>query len=510
MYFILSLQSCLFCLLQRKVGVFVNKIIKKCVFLAGTVLAIILAIYLILVYATGTTFAIRPSAIKLEAEHLAKLDNVVPVVIIGSGPAGLAAGVYTKRAGIDTLVIEGKKPGGLLTETTYIENWPAEEKILGKDLMAKFKQQNQALGVQFLTDIVEQVNFNTWPYQIYTADGVTLNALSVIIATGAAPRLLGVPGEQQYWSHGVSSCAVCDAPFYKNKDVIVTGGGDSAVEQVLQLAPHVKSVTMLVRKDVLRACKNMQEKLAAIGNARVLFNSEIRQIYGDHGQVTGVELFNNQTNGSQSLPIDGVFLAIGHDPATKLFKEQLAMDQHGYLLLQAGSQATSVEGVFAAGEVVDHTYRQAGVAAGDGIKAALDCVSFLQSVGFNADFSQKIADSYFVPHQTSGSVVQKINTISEFEAQVVNGKLPAVLDFYTNYCSSCLHMMPFYQATAHKFAGQMNFFKIDADEAEELIRQLKVARVPTILVYQNGVQVFKTQDAMTKKEMIDLFGKYVT
>jgi thioredoxin reductase (NADPH) len=488
----------------------VNKIIKNCVVLAGTVLAMILAIYLILVYATGTSFATRQSNIKLDSNHLVKLDNVMPVVIIGSGPAGLAAGVYTKRAGINTLIIEGKKPGGLLTETTYIENWPAEEKILGKDLMAKFKKQNQALGVQFLTDIVERVDFNTWPYQIYTADGVMLNALSVIIATGATPRLLGVPGEQQYWSHGVSSCAVCDAPFYKNKDVIVTGGGDSAAEQVLQLAPHVKSVTMLVRKETLRACKNMQEKLAAISNAHILFNNEIKQIYGDHEQVVGVELFNNQTNSSQNLPINGVFLAIGHDPATQLFKEQLAMDQHGYLLLQAGSQTTSLDGIFAAGEVVDHTYRQAGVAAGDGIKAALDCVSFLQAAGFNADFSQKIEDNYFVPQSTTESNIQKIKTIQEFEAQAVNGNLPAVLDFYTNYCSSCLHMMPFYEAVAQKLTGKMNFFKVDADEAEELIRKLKISRVPTILVYQNGAQVFKTQQTMTKREMIDLFGKYVT
>lgn len=486
-----------------------NKITKNSVILAGAVLAIILSIYLILVYATATSLAAGRPHLKLDVNHLSNIENIVPVVIIGSGPAGLAAGVYTKRAGIETLIIEGKKPGGLLTETTYIENWPAETKVLGKDLMEKFKQQNQALGVRFLADIVEKVNFNTWPYQIFTADGVALNALSVIIATGAQPRLLGVPGEQQYWSHGVSSCAVCDAPFYKDKDVVVVGGGDSAVEQVLQLAPHVKSVTMLVRKQSMRACKNMQEKLSAITNARVLYNSEIKQIYGDNEQVTGVELFNNQTKVSEKIDIDGIFLAIGHDPASKLFQEQLAMDREGYLLLQSGSQATSIDGIFAAGEVVDHTYRQAAVAAGDGVKAALDCVSFLQASGFNASFSQKIEDNYFVSRQMLDSHVQSIKTIAEFEDQVIHGQLPAVLDFYTNYCSSCLHMLPFYQATAGHFAGKMNFFKIDADESEELVRKLKIVRVPTILVYKNGEQIFKTQEALTKREMIDLFGKYV-
>lgn len=486
-----------------------NQITKKYVMFSGAILTIVFFIYLTFVYATGTSFAGQQPNIKLEIDTLAKLENLVPVVIIGSGPAGLAAGVYTSRAGIKTLIIEGKKPGGLLTETTYIENWPGEKSILGKDLMANFKQQNQALGVEFLTDIVEHVNFNTWPYQIQTADGINLNALSVVVATGASPRRLGVPGEEQYWSHGVSSCAVCDAPFYKNKTVIVTGGGDSAAEQVLQLAPHVQSVTMLVRKDTMRACKNMQEKIAALTNAKILFNSEIKQIYGDGEKVTGVQILNNKTNNLERLPIDGVFLAIGHDPASKIFKEQLAMDQFGYLLLKNGTQTTSMEGIFAAGEVVDHIYRQAGVAAGDGIKAALECVSFLQAAGFNTDFSQKIADNYFVPNQSHNlAVIQKIKTIQEFEDQVLNGDLPAVLDFYTNYCSSCLHMMPFYEAVAQKLASKMNFFKIDADEAEELIRLLKVVRVPTILVYQKGKHVFKTQETMTKQEMIDLFAKY--
>ena len=497
-------------LVVSKIGVGgVNKITQKSVMLVGVVLAIILSVYLALVYATGTSLAESSPAIKLDAARLAHLENVVPVVIIGSGPAGLAAGVYTQRAGIKTVVIEGKKPGGLLTETTYIENWPATEKILGKDLMANFKKQNQLLGVDFLTDLVTQVDFKHWPYRIQTADGVTLNALSVVIATGAKPRLLGVPGEQQYWSHGVSSCAVCDAPFYKNKHVIVVGGGDSAAEQVLQLAPHVQSVTMLVRKDKMRACKNMQQKVAALTNAKVVFHSEITQIYGDDEKVSGVELLNNKTHQSEKLLIDGVFLAIGHDPASELFKDQLAMDRDGYVLLQNGSQATSVAGVFAAGELVDHTYRQAGVAAGDGIKAALDCVSWLQAAGFNADFSQNIANSYFVPRVSYESVVQKIKTVAEFETQVVQGSLPAVLDFYTNYCSSCLHMMPFYESAAQALKSKMNFFKIDADEAEELIRKLKIARVPTILVYQNGVQVYKTQQTLTKSEMIDLFGQYI-
>ncbi len=375
--------------------------------------------------------------------------------------------------------------------------------------MAKFKKQNQDLGVHFLTDSVDQVDFSAWPYKIHTADGSTINALSVLIATGASPRRLGLPNEQQYWSHGVSSCAVCDAPFFKNKDVVVVGGGDSAAEQVLQLATHVKSVKMLVRKDVLRASKAMQDKVAAINNAQIIFNTQITQIMGNGHDVTGVELLDGQTNLKTQLAVDGVFLAIGHDPATKLFKDQLKMDQEHYLVLQAGTQKTSKQGVFAAGEVVDHTYRQAGVAAGDGIKAALEAISFLQAIGLNSEKSQQLQAQFFAPNKQVNLAVQKITTMQEFTDLVVNGDLPAVLDFYTDYCSACLHMLPYYQAAAYELQDQIRCFKVNADDSEELVRKFKVQRVPTFLIFKKGELVERVQQVMDKKQMLDLLRKYI-
>ena len=454
---------------------------------------------------------LNQAAPKIDVAQLKKLenlDNIMPVVIIGSGPAGLAAGVYTARAGLQTLIIEGHQPGGLLTTTTYIENWPSELKILGTELMARFKQQNQLLGVKFLTEIVDQVDFSTWPYKIHTSDGTTINALSVIVATGASPRRLGLPNEQQYWSKGLSSCAVCDAPFFKEQQVVVVGGGDSACEQVLQLAPHVHSVTMLVRKDVLRASKAMQDKVAAISNAKIMFNTQITQILGDGRKVTGIELQDQITKQTNDLRIEGIFLAIGHDPATKIFKNQLAMNQENYLNLQIGTQKTSKVGVFAAGEVVDQTYRQAGVAAGDGIKAALETVSFLQDIGFNQQVSQDLQAQFFTLNQNEKLVLQKIKTLTEFEDLVINSKLPVVLDFYTDYCPACLHMLPYYESAARLLQDKMHFFKVDANESEELVRKLKVQRVPTFLIYQNGTLVLQLQELLTKKEMVDLFSKY--
>jgi thioredoxin reductase (NADPH) len=442
-------------------------------------------------------------------QQVEAVEQLMPVVIIGSGPAGLAAGVYTARAGLQTLVIEGPKPGGLLTETSYIENWPGEPRVLGRDLMARFKQQNQDLGVQFITDLVERVDFNVWPYQIYLSGGEQINALSVILATGASPRTLGLANEQKYWGKGVSSCAVCDAPFFKNKNVVVVGGGDSAMEQILQLAPHVKQVTLLVRKDVLRASQAMQDKVAQISNAKIMFNTQIIEILDNDQEVIGVKILDNQTNVVQEMAIDGIFLAIGHDPVSKIFKGQVAMDQQNYVLLQPNSQATSKLGVFAAGEVVDHTYRQAGVASGDGIKAALETIGFLQNIGFNNDLAQKLKGQFFQVNQQAKVLVAQIKSFAEFNDLVANNKLPFVLDFYTDYCAACLHMLPYYQATANLLGEKMNFFKVDADEVPDLVRHLQIKRVPTFAIFKDGQMVDKVQDVLTKSQMVDLLQKYL-
>ncbi len=447
------------------------------------------------------------SSSEMGLDRLEDLNNLVPVVIIGSGPAGLAAGVYTARAGLHTIVVEGSKPGGLLTETSYVENWPGEKQILGRDLMAKFKKQNQELGVQFLADTVTSVDLSSWPYQVQTADGVELQALSLIVATGATPRSLGLPDEQKYWGAGVSACAVCDAPFFKGKKVVVVGGGDSALEQVLQLAPHVAEVTLLVRKDRLRASKSMQDKVAQVLNAQIKFNSKISEIIGNGQKVTAIKVQTGKLE--QEQPIDGIFLAVGHDPATQLFQKQLKMLPGGYLELAVGSQQTSCKGVFAAGEVADHVYRQAGVAAGEGIRAGLDAVRFLQDLGFNAEAIKRSQRNFFEVADETDYKLATLSSVDEFEKLILHSKQPVVLDFYTDYCASCLHMLPYYTAIAAKMDDKMKFFKVNADDADDLVRKLGVLRVPTILIYDQGVQKERVQDVLSKPEMTELFGKYV-
>ena len=323
--------------------------------------------------------------LNFDLSKLAGQTNLVPVVIIGSGPAGLGAGIYCARAGLHTLILDGSKPGGLLMGTSDVENWPGEKRILGPALIDKLRAQNQALGVKFVTATVSQVDFQQWPFELTTTDNLKLHALTVIIATGANPKTLQVPGEADYWGKGVSACAICDAPYFKDEQVVVVGGGDSALEEALQLAPHAAQVTILVRGEKLRAAVQMQQRIQAIAKIKVRYRTQIKQILGDGTKVTGIEVCETLADGTEQqnkMAVDGVFLAISYHPNTKLFQGQVALDQAGYIQVSGRTQATSVAGVFAAGEVDDHYYRQAGIACAEGNKAALDVDRFLQRIGF--------------------------------------------------------------------------------------------------------------------------------
>jgi thioredoxin reductase (NADPH) len=326
---------------------------------------------------------------------VSKKTNIVPLAVIGSGPAGLSAAMYGARAGIKSVVFEGDFPGGLLTKTSYVENWPGIPHVLGPKVMKRLRKQACSFGVQCVFDTIEEINFSDWPFVIHTAEGDIIHALTVIIATGAHPRHLYVEGEEEYWGRGVSSCARCDAPLYKNKEVIVVGGGDSAIEEALQLVPYAKKVTIVHRRNQLRASPHMRERISSYKEIDVLYDSSIKQIIGNGDEVTAVELINSQTGEISTMMIDGVFLAIGHDPNTKIFKNYISTDEQGYIVLEGRSQATNIPGVFAAGDVADPCYRQAGSAAGDGIKAGIDAILFLHEIGFTTQRAHEMIPNMF-------------------------------------------------------------------------------------------------------------------
>jgi thioredoxin reductase (NADPH) len=310
---------------------------------------------------------------------LAEVTEVRDVIVIGSGPAGYTAALYAARAQLRPLVFEGSvTAGGALMQTTDVENFPGfPDAIMGPELMDSMRKQAEHFGAELIPDDVTAVDLAASPKVVRT-DGETYLAKTVVIATGSRYKELGVPGEKELGGHGVSWCATCDGFFFRGHDIAVVGGGDSAMEEALFLTRFGKSVTVIHRRDTLRASKIMQER--ALANPRIVFlwNSEVAEVLGTE-KVTGLLIRDTKDGTEHVLPVTGLFVAIGHDPRSELFSGQLATDDEGYLLVDQPSTRTAIEGVFACGDVVDRTYRQAVTAAGTGCAAALDAERWLAS-----------------------------------------------------------------------------------------------------------------------------------
>ena len=301
----------------------------------------------------------------------------VKVLIIGSGPAGYTAAIYSSRAALSPLLYEGMEPGGQLTTTTTVENYPGfSEGVDANTLMAGMKAQAERFGADVRRGFIKSIDLSSRPFLATADDGTRIEAETVIIATGASARYLGLPSERKYRGLGVSACATCDGFFYRKKTVAVVGGGDTACEEATYLAALCKKVYMIVRRDVFRASKAMQEKVFATPNIEVLWNCNTQEVLGDENGVTGARLLRKDGE-VFDIAIDGFFLAIGHHPNSELFKEWVDTDENGYIVTESGTSRTNVEGVFAAGDVQDPRYRQAVTAAASGCRAALDAERFL-------------------------------------------------------------------------------------------------------------------------------------
>lgn len=302
------------------------------------------------------------------------------ILIIGSGPAGWTAAVYGARAMRDTLVVVGLQPGGQLTITTEVENWPGEAEIQGPELMVKMQEHALKMGAKMAEDHIASVDFESRPFRAVGESGTVYTADSVVISTGAQAKWLGLPTETKFQGFGVSACATCDGFFYRGKEVIVVGGGNTAVEEALFLTNFASKVTLVHRRDSLRAEKILQHRLLNHPKVEVKWNTTLEEVLGDENPlgVTGARLKSTETGETVDIDVHGVFIAIGHAPATELFKGKLDMRENGYLITAPDSTATNIPGVFAAGDVTDETYRQAVTAAGMGCMAALEAERFLE------------------------------------------------------------------------------------------------------------------------------------
>jgi thioredoxin reductase (NADPH) len=316
---------------------------------------------------------------KMESASIEKIN----CLIIGSGPAGYTAAIYAARADMKPVMYQGLQPGGQLTITTEVENYPGyPEGTQGPEMMEDFKKQAERFGTDIRWGMVTSVDFSAQPYKVTVDEKHTVEANAIIISTGASAKWLGLPSEQKFNGFGVSACAVCDGFFYKGQDVAIVGAGDTAAEEASYLAKLCRKVYMLVRKGEMRASKAMQHRVENTANIEILYNHSTLEIIGEQ-TVSGVKVLDSSTNQEKVLDVTGFFVAIGHEPNSQVFKPYLEMDENGYIITVPGSTRTNVEGVFACGDVQDHIYRQAVTAAGSGCMAALDAERYLASKGIH-------------------------------------------------------------------------------------------------------------------------------
>ena len=307
------------------------------------------------------------------------MQEIVDLLIIGSGPAGYTAAIYTSRAGLKTLLYKGDQPGGQLTITSDVENYPGyPDGVLGPQMMVDFEKQAGRFGAEIRSGMISSVDFSDKKLKSISDDGIEIQSKSVIISTGASSKWLNLESEQRLNGKGVSACAVCDGFFFKNQDVAVVGGGDTAAEEALYLSKLASNVHLIIRRDVMRASKIMQERILNNKKIEIHWNSEVKEVLGDK-EVKGIEIINNLNNSTKEIKLQGVFIAIGHKPNTNIFKDFLKMDENGYIITKPGSTEPNIKGVFATGDAQDNIYRQAVTAAGTGCMGALDAERYVSN-----------------------------------------------------------------------------------------------------------------------------------
>lgn len=434
----------------------------------------------------------------LTADEITPTESpkVYPAVVIGSGPGALTSAIYLQRAGIETLVVEGSTPGGAITQSPGVHNWPGEIEIPGEKLIEKIRSQAEHNGATFVAREVTHIDLSKRPYtltmrSIYDyEDVVKVQAKAVIVAMGSNPKLLGVPGEsgkEGYWTRGVYSCAVCDGGLYKDKTVAVIGGGDSAIIEADYLSKIAKKVYVILRSGQFRTVETLRKnELIKKDNVEVIYNTNIAEISGDGQKVTHLNLSTEK-----ALPVDGVFVAIGATPNTKLLNNQLELDNRGYIRLVDGQQ-TSVPGVFAVGDIVDPIYKQAVSAAGDGAKAALQAEHYLASIkneGLERQPQPKVVQ---VTNPVDGDFVSELISEKAFYDAISEGQTPLVVDFYSPHCNPCKSFSQTFQEAAQEHHGKARFLKVDVTQFPQLAENYGVYSLPTLMIFDaKGKQVEK-------------------
>jgi len=443
--------------------------------------------------------------------------SIENLVIIGSGPAGYTAAIYAARANLKPFVFEGFQagglPGGQLMTTTEVENFPGfPEGITGPTLMERMKAQAVRWGAELVTEDVTFVDFNQRPF-IIRSEEREVKVHSVIIATGATAKRLGLPGEEQYWSRGISACAICDGatPIFRGQELAIIGGGDTAAEEALYLTKYGDHVHMLVRSDHMRASKAMQDRVLKNPRITIHWNTEAVSVYGENGFMTGLKLHNRLTGEERDLPAKGLFYAIGHTPNTALFKGQIDLDEVGYILTKPGSVETNLEGVFAAGDVQDHEYRQAVTAAGTGCMAALLAERWLSAHGLIQEFHQTEASEK--PTEEAAEKKSEEQQASEFNLAATRhagsyalrklyheSDRLIMVKYASPQCGPCHTLKPILNKVVDEFDGKIHYVEIDVEQDPEIAEAAGVVGTPTIQFFKHKDKVGELKGVKQKSQ----------
>jgi len=449
-----------------------------------------------------------------------KVENLV---IIGSGPAGYTAAIYAARANLKPVVFEGFQagglPGGQLMTTTEVENFPGfPEGISGPELMDRMKAQADRWGAELYTEDVLSVDLTQRPFTVRSEER-EIKTHSIVIATGATAKRIGLPNEHVFWSRGISACAICDGatPLFHGAELAVVGGGDSAAEEAVYLTKYGSNVNLLVRGDKMRASKTMQDRVLNNPKITVHWNSEPLDVFGN-GHMEGIKLRNTKTGEETNLHVKGLFYAIGHKPNTGLFKDQLELDEIGYVVTKPGSVETSVEGVFAAGDVQDHEYRQAISAAGTGCMAAMLAERWLSSTGLIVEFSPQpaVPDNDLDPQPTGHVVSQEfdLNT-TRHEGGFALRKLfhdsdrLLIVKYVSPGCGPCHTLKPILNKIADEFDGRIHFVEIDIDKDRDIAENAGVTGTPTIQFFRDKEMLTELKGIKPKSHYRELIENYL-